>query len=199
MVVSLLALLLAGTPVPEPGNAIRDAAVVVRGGAWAGSGVVWDVSARLVLTALHVVEEMPPAGIEVVGHDGVSFRARVIDSEPLLDLALLKVEGALAGGFLPLGLGTALAPGDAIALAVCPKARCVRGVGRVLMAVRRFAGSRYLAIAGEARPGASGGAVLDARGAIVGIVDLTLGWEPGVALAIPIERAAERFPRASSR
>jgi S1-C subfamily serine protease len=50
-------------------------------------------------------------------------------------------------------------------------------------------------VAGEARPGASGGAVLDARGAVVGIIDLTLLREPGVALAVPIEMAAERFPR----
>jgi S1-C subfamily serine protease len=63
------------------------------------------------------------------------------------------------------------------------------------MSARPFAGARYLAVAAEALPGASGGAVLDARGAVVGIVDLALLREPGVALAIPIERALERFAR----
>jgi hypothetical protein len=95
----------------------------------------------------------------------------------------------------PLGTAATLAPGDAIALAGCPQARCGRGDGHVLAPGRPFAGSRYLAVVGEARPGASGGAVLDARGAVVGIIDLTLLREPGVALAVPIEMAAERFPR----
>lgn len=169
-------------------------AVLVRGGAWTGSGVVWDVASGRVLTALHVVEEMPPSGIEVIVGDGPPMPARVIDREPLLDLALLEVVGPLGAG-PPLGNVAALAPGDPIALAGCPAARCRRGAGRVIAPERRFAGARYLAVAADARPGMSGGAVLDGRGAIVGIVDLILAREPGVALAIPIERAAQRFPR----
>jgi len=49
------------------------------------------------------------------------------------------------------------------------------------------------------RPGASGGPVLDASGALVGIVDLALSKERGVALAIPVDRAATRFPRSAER
>ena len=195
MQISLLLLVLAGTPgcsgsvaAPAPDSAV----VVVRGGSWTGSGVVWDVRARRVLTALHVVEEMPPAGIEVIVRGGMLVAARIIDREPLLDLALLEVSGPLVAA--P-PLGAAIAPGDVITLAGCPGARCGRRDGRVLMSERAFAGSRYLAVEGEARPGMSGGAVLDARGAIVGIVDLMLAHEPGVTLAIPIRRAAERFPR----
>ncbi len=167
---------------------------MVRGGGWIGSGVVWDVAARRVLTALHVVEEMPEDSIEVVVRGGARLAARIVDREPLLDLALLEVAGPLEAG-PPLGAAAALAPGDAIALAGCPQARCGRGDGHVIESARRFAGSRYLAVAAEARPGASGGAVLDVHGALVGIIDLTLRREPGVALAVPIERAVERFPR----
>jgi S1-C subfamily serine protease len=181
----------AGPATPAPPAA---AAVLVRGGSWAGSGVVWDSEARLVLTALHVVEEMPPERIEVTVRGGLPALARVVDRDPLLDLALLKVAGPLTPA-LPLGATASLAAGDSIAIAACPAARCGRGDGRVIAPMRAFAGSRYLAVAAEARPGASGGAVLDARGAVVGIVDLTLRREPGVALAIPIERAKARFPR----
>jgi S1-C subfamily serine protease len=194
----LIVLLLAGMPAVSSGAAEAfepdPAVVLVRGGPWAGSGVVWDVAARRVLTALHVVEEMPPGGIEVIVRGGAPLAARIVDREPLLDLALLEVAGPLEAG-PPLGAVRALAPGDVITLAGCPRARCGRGDGRVIMSARPFAGSRYLAVAAEARPGTSGGAVLDQRGAIVGIVDLVLAREPGVALAIPIELAAARFPR----
>ncbi|HET9597529.1 MAG TPA: hypothetical protein VFP65_18210, partial [Anaeromyxobacteraceae bacterium] len=70
-----------------------------------------------------------------------------------------------------------------------------RAAGTVLAPARAFAGARYLALAAEARPGSSGAPVLTAGGAVVGIVDLTLRSEPGVALAVPIAAAAARFPR----
>lgn len=195
MVLSLLALALAATPAPGgPVSPSEPTALVVRGGGWIGSGVVWDAAARRVLTALHVVEEMPEDAIVVVTRGGAQLAARIVDREPLLDLALLEVAGPLEAG-PPLGAAARLAPGDAIALSGCPRALCGRSDGRVIAPARGFAGSRYLAVAAEARPGASGGAVLDSHGALVGIIDLTLLREPGVALAVPIERAAERFPR----
>jgi S1-C subfamily serine protease len=195
-VISLfLALALAAPPAPAAPVSPPEAAVLaVRGGRWTGSGIVWDAAARRVLTALHVVEGMPPDGIEVTAPGGSRLAARIVDREPLLDLAMLEVAGPLDAG-PPLGAAAALSPGDAIALAACPRARCARCDGHVITPARPLAGSRYLAVAGEARPGASGGAVLDARGAVVGIIDLTLLREPGVALAVPIELAARRFPR----
>ena len=194
MVRALLAVALAALPVDEaPGSPPDVPVLIVRGGGWAGSGVVWDAAAHRVLTALHVVEEMPPDAIEVVAR-GVRLAARIVDREPLLDLALLEVAGPLEAG-PPLGMAAALLPGDVIALAGCPRARCSRGDGQVIAPARPFAGSRYLAVLGEARPGASGGVVLDGRGAVVGIIDLALLREPGVALAVPIEFAMRRFPR----
>jgi len=196
VVPALLALALAAPPAAPGGQAPVKSrpVVVVRGGAWAGSGIVWDAGASRVLTALHVVEEMPPDRIEIVTADGSAFRARVVDSEPLLDLALLEVSGRLDPA-PPLGATEGLAPGSAVALESCPRARCSLCDGRVILAARQFAGARYLALQAPASPGSSGGAVLDARGAVVGIVDLTLAREPGVALAIPVELAAKRFPR----
>ena len=197
VVVTLSLLLLALASAPAGNNSTSNAAhtvVVVRGGHFTGSGIVWDLAARRVLTALHVVEDMLPDGIEVVAPGGAPLRARVIDRDPFLDLALIEVERSLKAG-PPLGEGAALAPGDVIALAGCPGSRCGFHTGRVLAPARPFAGSSYLAVAAEALPGSSGGAVLNARGEVVGIVDLTLADEPGVALAVPIQRAAERFPR----
>jgi S1-C subfamily serine protease len=171
-------------PVPE--------VVLVEGGVFHGSGIVW--SPGHVLTALHVVEEMPTVTVSVAG--GGRWAAIVVDRDPALDLALLAVEGDL-GAALPLGASSGLTPGERVALAGCPGRACACGEGTVLEASRAFAGGRYLALAAPVRPGASGGPVVDARGALVGIVDLLVRGA-GVALAIPVERAAARFPRGSA-
>ena len=196
VVPALLALALMASP-GAPGSQApvkSSPVVVVRGGDWVGSGIVWGTSSRRVLTALHVVEGMPPDGIQVVTASGTALAARVVDRDPMLDLALLEVAAQLDPS-PPVGAASSLAPGSAVALICCPKARCALGDGRVILAARKFAGSSYLSVAAQAPPGSSGGAVLDASGAVVGIVDLTLAHEPGVALAIPAELAAGRFPR----
>lgn len=174
------------------------AVLLVRGGAWSGSAVVWDASSHLALTALHVVEEMPQDGITVTASGRPAQRARIVDRDPELDLALLEVAGEVEAG-PPLGVSASLKPGEPVEIAGCPAARCGRRGAVVLQPSRPFAGSRYVAIGCEVRPGASGGPVLDASGALVGIVDLALSKERGVALAIPVDRAATRFPRSAER
>ena len=74
-----------------------------------------------------------------------------------------------------------------------PRLRAVAADARVLDPARRFAGARYLELAGRAEPGASGGPVVDAAGAVVGIVDVVL-TDRGSTLAIPIDAALARFP-----
>jgi serine protease Do len=187
----LLALSLAVVPVPVSVPPTT-ATVLVQGGRWHGSGVVW--AHGFVLTALHVVEEMPTVTVSIGG--GPPRPARIADREPALDLALLAVDGPL-GEVLPLGVASALSPGAAVRFAGCPQRACGPGDGVVLEPSRAFAGSRYLALAAAVRPGSSGTPVLDAEGSLVGIVDLALARDGGVALAVPIERAAARFPRPS--
>jgi S1-C subfamily serine protease len=193
-----VALLLTTVAAPDASPAIApgpgSATVFVRGGAWIGSAVIWDAAARRMLTALHVVEGMPPDAIEVVlpGHGAVP--ARVVDREPDLDLAVLEV-GVELHAAPPLGDARALSGGAAIALAACRASHCTPVPGHVVAPSRTFAGARYLAVAARVEPGASGAAVLDETGALVGIVDLALVREPGTALAVPIDRAVARFPR----
>lgn len=191
MVPLLVALLALAAPSPAPARAAEAAALPVRGGPWTGSAVVWDGAAGLLLTALHVVEEMPPDGIEVVTEAG-PLPARVVDREPALDLALLQVGAPLAAGPRR-GSGAALTPGAPLTVAACPAGRCERRPGRLVEPSRAYAGSRYLVLGAAVAPGASGGAVLDDHGDLVGVVDLALLREPGTALAVPVERALARF------
>jgi S1-C subfamily serine protease len=195
---ALLALL-AVVAAPGPGAAApapvaADGAVLaLRGGGWHGSALVWSRGAgegRL-LTALHVVEEMP--AVEARLPSGEWVPARIVDRDPALDLALLAVA---AGGLpAPRPLAGPARAGDPAWIAGCPELRCGVTPARVATPELAFAGSRYVELRGEARPGASGGAALDASGALVGVVDLALRRPVATALAIPAARAAARFPR----
>jgi len=120
--------------------------------------------------------------------------ARVVDLDPALDLALLASAPLERAGRQRPRPAAAAACGDRVRLLGFPGFRAAEVEGIVVDPVRRFAGARYLEIAGRAAPGASGGPVVDAAGAVVGIVDLVLA-DRGVTLAVPIELAAARFPR----
>jgi S1-C subfamily serine protease len=171
-------------PPPAPG------AVGLRGGGFYGAGILWDEVT--VLTALHVVEDMPEVRVTLL--DGVERRAAVVDRDPALDLALLRLEGGPAGLPAPPRAARPPAAGALVRLLGCPRDRCGGEVlGAVLAPLWRFAGGDYLRIAAAVEPGASGGPVLDADGAVVGIVDLALLAPGGVALAVPIAAAERRF------
>jgi S1-C subfamily serine protease len=189
---SLAAALLTVTLSAPPGEAVPPAVVLVSDGCRFGAGIVWDAADGLVLTALHVVEGMAEIRISLGG--GAAQPARIVDREPALDLALLRASGPLGRAA---SVRTASAPparGDPVRLLGYPGGRAAAAHGTILEASRRFAGSSYLEIAGRAEPGASGGAVIDAHGAVVGIVDLVL-TDRGSTLAVPIEAALARFAR----
>jgi S1-C subfamily serine protease len=191
LVLSILVASVDASPRPAADDV---ATVLVRGGDAFGTGVVWNASEGLVLTALHVVEQMPGVTVSFAG--GAALRARVIDVDPMLDLALLSV-GA------PFGRPPARArradrfdAGDAVTVLGCPGERCGAARAVLLDRAHRFAGSTYLALQGAVEAGTSGGAVVDARGRLVGIVDLVVHGARETTLAIPVAAALARFPTA---
>jgi S1-C subfamily serine protease len=186
-----LAALVFTAAVPATADAMAGApAVLLTGGDRFGSGIVWSASEGLVVTALHVVERMTEIRIGL--GDGRTLPARVVDQDPALDLALLRAEGAL-GRIASADPRPPPARDETVWLLGYPDLRATAAEATVLEPDRRFAGSRYLEVKGRARPGASGGPVVDARGAVVGIVDVVLPGR-GVTLAIPIAAALARFP-----
>ena len=189
--------LVAAAPSSESGLTLNlaDQAVAatasIAGGKFYGAGVIWNAERGQVLTALHVVEEMPEIWVTLPGQP--AQRAALIDQDGMLDLALLQIS-RFDARVPKLGTSTTLRPGEAVRFAGCPRRRCGTSLGgRVGAATRDFAGSRYLELNAAVEPGMSGGPVLDARGALVGIIDLAMTRLPGIALAVPIERAIERF------
>lgn len=200
---ALAALLIAALPLAPPAG---PAVVLVTAGDSYGAGVVWDAPGGLVLTALHVVEGAPEVRVSLGG--ARAEPARVVDVDPGLDLALLASAPLERGGRATAAPTAAslrgavdvrlraagAAPGDRVRLLGFPRLRAAEVSGVVVDPARAFAGARYVEIAGQAEPGASGGPVVDAAGEVVGIVDLVLA-DRGVTLAVPIALAAARFPR----
>jgi S1-C subfamily serine protease len=173
----------------------------VRGGrvfGGAGSGVVITADGFM-LTSAHVV-----AGSEGRGRasfaDGREHEFELVGADPLSDLALLRVGD---GTLVPAELGDAealrvgqlvVAIGNPNGFAGSVTAGVVSALGRSIPT--RTAGSARLiedVIQTDAalNPGNSGGALADARGAVVGINTAVAGV--GLGLAVPINSATRRI------
>jgi serine protease Do len=156
--------------------------VLVRGSIGsAGSGVIWD-QPNLILTNHHVV---PGEVAEVASADGRRLRARVIRRAPRLDLAALRTEDDLVEharvadsdhlrvGDLVLAVGNPMGERNAPSLGIVAAAP-----------------DDVLRLAITLRPGNSGGALVNARGEVVGIPHMVAGR--GLALAVAT-RTVARF------
>jgi serine protease Do len=162
--------------------------VLVRGSRGsAGSGVVWD-RPGLVLTNHHVV---PGPTAQVTVSDGRRLTARVVRRAPSLDLAALAVDDEVSGLAARIGDSDALRVGDLVVALGNPMGeRNAPSVG-----ILASAPHDVLRLAITLRPGNSGGALVNARGEVVGIPHMVTG--NGLALAVST-RTVRRFLSASS-
>ena len=169
------------------GQLARDVArsvVLVRGSMGSsGSGVIWD-RPGLVITNHHVV---PGATAELSLAGGRRVRARVVRRAPALDLAALQVEDEDA---LPnparVGDSDRLRVGDLVLAVGNPMGeRNAPSLGILASAT-----DHVLRLSITLRPGNSGGALVNARGEIVGIPHMVTG--NGLALAVST-RSVARF------
>src|SRR5262245_35151705 len=168
--------------VAELSREVARSVVLVRGSRGsAGSGVIWD-QPGLIITNHHVVHA---ATAEIVTADGRRLVGKVVRRAPDVDLAALEVDAELE-----------------------PRARIADSdllrVGDLVVAVGNPMGERTAPSLGIAsaqpddvvrlsitlRPGNSGGALVNARGEVVGIPNLVAG--SGVAIAVST-RTVARF------
>jgi serine protease Do len=157
--------------------------VLVRGSMGSsGSGVIWDrPSSGLVITNHHVVPG-PIAELTVAG--GRRLKARVVRRAPALDLAALEVEGDLGHG-AQVGDSDQLQVGDLVVAVGNPMGeRNAPSLGIVASAA-----DDVLRLSITLRPGNSGGALVNARGQVVGIPHMVTG--NGLALAVASRRVRQ--------
>ena len=169
---------------------IGPSVVQVNGRRRAASGVVY--AAGKVLTASHVLER--EEDLSVLTHDRRTLEARFVGRDPSTDLAVLEVpeirDGAVAE---PAAGGVRVGQ---ISLAVARPSReglirasfgVVSAVGGPLRTGRGARLERYVQTDATPYPGFSGGPLINAEGAVLGIT--ALGLARGVALAVPSEVA----------
>ena len=162
-----------------------------------GSGVVIDAEGY-VMTNYHVIAE----GSEIlVGlSDGRRVPAQVIGSDPLTDLALLKVD---ADGLIPIRWGDSdrclvgspvWAVGSPFGLDRTVTFGIVSGKHRVVKASSRY--QDFMQSDAAVNPGNSGGPLVDANGELVGINTAIVGDTfRGVSFSIPSNVAREVYER----
>lgn len=164
-----------------------------------GSGFVVD-QGGLIVTNRHVVADSE-AEYDVVFPDGARARAEVVARDPLLDLALLRVEreGLTA---IPLAASDDLRVGQTViaignALGEFPNSVSVgviSGLGRQVRAGDRATGAvevldRVIQTDAAINPGNSGGPLLDLAGRAVGVNTAVAGGAENIGFAIPAREA----------
>jgi len=140
-----------------------------RAGRGSGSGIIID-PAGLVLTAGHVVDRAVTVTVQLRTGDVVP--AEVVGTDRVFDVALLRID---AGRPLPasaLGLSSLLQRGDTvIALGRSPRRQLGPTAGAFLETdLETRAGVPNLVSTATVYPGDSGGALVNERGEVVGII-----------------------------
>jgi len=160
----------------------------------AGSGVVIDAGAGLILTAYHVVDGA--RAIEVTLQDGRVREAEIAGADAATDLALLRIapgglreiafadSDALRVGDLAIAIGNPFGLGHTVTSGI------VSALGRPgLQGYQEF-----IQTDASINPGNSGGALIDSRGRLIGINSAILsrtGASVGIGFAVPSNLARE--------
>lgn len=167
-----------------------------------GSGFLWD-SAGHIVTNYHVVEGAQQ--IEVSFGGDASLAATVVGTDPINDLAVLKVDSAPAG-VQPIAVGssTDLRVGQTAIVIGNPFGQFERTMTQgIISAVNRTIETDSTVLRGVIQTdaainrGNSGGPLLDSRGRLIGVnsaIYSPTGTSAGVGLAIPVDKVLQVVP-----
>ena len=152
-----------------------------RGG---GTGVIWNTDGRIITNAHVVANEQ--ARIQVHLTDGRTLEAKVLNRDPRLDLAMLKVDGDNLKA-LPIGNSSRLRVGEWVFAIGHPWGQrwaLTAGIVSSMSTVKVAddVTTRYIKSDVGLAPGNSGGPLLDADGNVVGINAMIFGGDLSVAI-----------------
>ena len=160
-----------------------------------GSGFLIDKQGRI-LTNAHVVEDATK--VTVTYADGTTQDARVLASDPTLDVAVLDVDAApVSAKPLPLGESRGLVVGDPVVAIGNPLGLERTATTGIVSALKRQICSpndspipNAIQTDAAINKGNSGGPLLDARGRVIGInsqIASEGGGSEGIGFAVPID------------
>ena len=160
-----------------------------------GSGVIITADGYIV-TNNHVVDDADKDGIEVVMHDKLRYKAKLIGTDPSTDLAVVKID---AKGLPAAALGNsdnvqvgewALAIGNPLGLTSTVTAGIISAKGRSINIIRdTYNIEDFLQTDAAINPGNSGGALVNLSGELIGIntaIATTNARYQGYGFAVPV-------------
>jgi S1-C subfamily serine protease len=167
-----------------------------------GSGFVWDTAGHVV-TNYHVIEGASEVAVSFGGD--VTLQASVVGSDPIYDLAVLKVD-SLPDGVQPLEIGVSadLQVGQTAIAIGNPFGQFERTMtDGIISALNRTLETDNTVLRGVIQTdaainrGNSGGPLLDLRGRLIGVntaIFSPTGTSAGVGLAIPVDKVRRVVP-----
>lgn len=168
----------------------REFTVFIHGGNVYGSGVLMDATG-LVLTAWHVIQGLDTINVSFVDEDAGEV-AEVLDQDKELDLALLKIRPRARWASTTSSLSMRV--GDtAYSMGAPRKLKFSLGRGMVSYVGRPFDDVLFVQTDIPTNSGNSGGPVMNERGEVVALQSFILRDSEGLAFAVPIDYAYQRF------
>jgi Do/DeqQ family serine protease len=160
----------------------------------AGSGVIIDAAKGIIVTNNHVVERADE--IKVSLHNGLSYTAKLLGTDPQVDIAVLQIE---AKNLSSLNLANSdktevgdfvVAIGNPFGLNQTVTSGIVSAIGRSGLNMENY--ENFIQTDASINPGNSGGALINLRGELVGINTAIIapsGGNVGIGFAIPVNMA----------
>jgi periplasmic serine protease, Do/DeqQ family len=164
----------------------------------AGSGVI-VTGDGYIMTNNHVVQDADENGIEVVLSDTRRFKAKLVGTDPLTDIGVVKIDAgdlpaAMLGNSDELQVGQwAIAIGNPLALNSTVTAGIISYLGRNIQIIGdNYGVENFIQTDAAINPGNSGGALVNIYGEVIGIntaIATTNARYQGYGFAIPINLA----------
>lgn len=160
----------------------------------AGSGVIVDGEKGMVMTNFHVIKGADEIQVALI--DGRNYRAKLLGSDPELDIAIVKID-AEALSDIPIANSNRLEVGDFVVAIGNPfglgqtvTTGVVSALGRSGLGIEGY--ENFIQTDASINPGNSGGALVNLKGELVGINTAIIspaGGNVGIGFAIPTNMA----------
>ena len=160
----------------------------------AGSGVIVNADKGIVMTNYHVIKSAEEIRVSLI--DGRSFKAKLVGSDPELDIAILEIDAnnliqvkiadssILEVGDFVVAIGNPFGLGQTVTTGI------VSALGRSGLGIEGY--ENFIQTDASINPGNSGGALVNLAGELVGINTAIIapsGGNIGIGFAIPTNMA----------